>query len=228
MSQLQVMGRRIVHNTNKQTHTEKGNTMKTVTLKTLLSVATLAVVASAVVLLTTHAAPNTPPSASVTVVNTDANPVPVVQQGGVTLNGTVPVRAVDSSTAQPVVRGGAATSSTGIGPVVDLYTVPAGKLLVVEHVSARLSVVPGVKVLFGDFRGQRGDLPFSTGEIVLLPVFTGTSEPRNPQKDIYLVSQPVKFYVAAGDHVIAGFSQDLFDTEASVFCSFTGYLVDVP
>jgi hypothetical protein len=113
--------------------------------------------------------------------------------------------------------------------VVDLYTVPAGKLLVIEQVSARLAVVPGRKVLAVTLRNLNGGSPFASGDLTLLPVFTGLSEPRNlPRTDRWVVSQSVKYYVAAEDHVIADFTQDLFDSDAFIFCSFSGYLVDAP
>ena len=193
--------------------------------------------------LTLNAAPNTPPSASVTVVNTGANPVPVVQQGGVTLNGTpsvniansavspVPVRAVDSSTAQPVFQSRSVESSANTTPVAFfLYRVPAGKLLVVEHVSARVNVVPGVKILAGFMQDEFADSPFFGG-IELLPVFTGTNRPRDPsipQTDTYLVSQPVKFFVTGGDRFFISFFRDRDDGDATGNASFTGYLVDAP
>ena len=75
--------------------------------------------------------PQTPPSAPVTVVNRATNPVPVTGIVGVT-NTLVPVRLVQES----VEPGNNASRFS------DVYTVPAGERLVVEHFSCSMVLQP--------------------------------------------------------------------------------------
>src|SRR5215471_6009618 len=110
--------------------------MKTLIPRTGLNIAMVVLGITVAALLSSHSVP--PPDAGprVTVVNTPNNPVPIIQQGPVN------VKAVDSSTAQPVSVQVVASSTTGIGPSARVYTVPAGKRLVVQYLSSFVDVVP--------------------------------------------------------------------------------------
>jgi len=182
------------------------------------------------------AGPNAP--APVIVSNTSANPVPVVQQGpvsiagGVTISGTpnvtvgntaafpLPVQDVDRPTAEPVV--GTFVNASPFN-FINMYTVPVGKRLIVEHVSALLNVPTGVKVIDGQLNDLLGAGPI--GKLYLLPTFTGAS---SSTTDRYVISQPIKFYVAGGDTLQAVFDSFPSTQSLDAFCSFSGYLVDAP
>ncbi len=103
-------------------------------------------------------------AAAVQVVNTAANPVPVTGNVTASLSGPVtatvsgpltlasgstvtvgnsalnPVIVQDAATARQPVFGGNGCFFSGAGCAVDLYTVPAGYRLVVEHVSINIQV----------------------------------------------------------------------------------------
>lgn len=199
---------------------------------------------AAVILSPTRApAPQSPPSAPVTVVNTTANPVPVIQQGPVTLNGTpnvniantpnvnvantaaspVLVRSVDSGSAEPVEASVAFPSGRGTSVIAgSLYTVPAGKRLVVEHVSAVCSVRTGTRLEYASI----GTLPAGNGgpALYLIPVLTG---PSSLGGDSFVISQAVKFYVSAGEQLYVAAYETTVTDGVGTF-SFTGYLVNAP
>jgi hypothetical protein len=89
------------------------------------------------------AAANGPPNVSAMVVNTTANPVPVVQQGAATVSGNLTVAntaanpvpvTLQASTAQPV-RVKFDSNNFGVG-----YNVPAGKRLHITYYNASVSV----------------------------------------------------------------------------------------
>ena len=100
-----------------------------------------------------------PPQQDVTVVNTTAQPVPVAVQGtpSVAIQGTpsvtvgntnaqaIPTRRADEPALQPVQR--TALVIIGAGDQIEeatLYTVPAGKRLVIEEASVRAQLFAGV------------------------------------------------------------------------------------
>jgi hypothetical protein len=207
--------------------------MKSLIPRTRFNTAMLVITISAA--LSSYAAPPVPPNGpAVTVVNTLDNPVPVVQQGPVAISGNVNVansaaspvlvRAVDSSTVQPVAESGLAVASTNGQGTIALYAVPAGKRLIVEYVSAWFRVPVGKKVYVAYLAGEH--TPLRPIHLYLLPVFTGTDNTAVPPDDIYLVSQPVKYYVSAGHELGAGFL--LSNVQGLGDFQFTGYLVDAP
>jgi hypothetical protein len=108
-------------------------------MKRLLSVAVMVLMLFS--FGTVWAAPQTPPSAPVTVVNTTANPVPVT--GKVSIGSPVAV-SINSSATNPVFisNGGEPYSQDTVGSCngtncfIDFPEVPAGKRLVILHVGA--------------------------------------------------------------------------------------------
>ena len=79
------------------------------------------------------APPETPPSVNVTVVNPQANPVPVTGTVEVTKRSTIPVRLFASP--------GVDVGQTFFR-LANFYTIPAGKRLIVEHLSCALFLYP--------------------------------------------------------------------------------------
>jgi hypothetical protein len=77
----------------------------------------LAVASAAVALTPAQAGPQNPPSAPVTVLNTTANPVPVVQQGTTSVSGSV---TVNNTGANPV----PVTGSVGVSGAVSITGTP--------------------------------------------------------------------------------------------------------
>ena len=90
----------------------------------------LAVCALAIGAAWSVAQPQSPPSAPVTVVNQSTNPVPVTGIVSVTRN-IVPVRLYDNQTVEP---------GNTVARFSEFYTVPAGKRLIVEHISCSFAV----------------------------------------------------------------------------------------
>ena len=191
------------------------------------------------------AATTAPPTGSppggpfVTVVNTTANPVPVVQQGAVTLSGTPNVNVANTAASPALVRVVGTTTQPVVvtkyaGPALAglsalLYTVPAGKTLVVEYVSAWVTVGAGGKVYIGQLYNGNTASPLS-GQVFLIPTFTASADfGASDQVDQYVISQPLKYFVAGGDSIT--FSSHLDDgttSGSSATCTITGYLVDAP
>jgi hypothetical protein len=140
------------------------------------------------------------------------------------------VRDVDRSTAQPVsgfCNAYAPWEYPGLAKC-ELYTVPAGKRLVVETVSFRLVILTGQdvrEVVFGKNNTQSPRLEFGPGSYAVSP---GTPTADNILfEKLYSGSQALRFYLEEGEG-LAG--QDVY-TGASVMSypqsfGFSGYLVD--
>jgi hypothetical protein len=103
-------------------------TMKKISERLLL----LAVCALGFGTVWSAAQPQTPPSAPVTVVNQPTNPVPVTGVVNVTKT-IVPVRILETQSVELGVT---------IARFSDFYTVPAGKRLIVEHLSCSMFLYP--------------------------------------------------------------------------------------
>src|SRR5262245_29150809 len=161
-------------------------------------------------LLSVAKAPQAPPSAPVTVVNTTANPVPVVQQGALTINGTPNVNVANTAASPAIVRD---TDNPASEPVtltinqampndantlfVDLYTVPANKRLVIEYIHAHSALPVGdqcnIHVVFGS---HLLELPFAR--------LTTNNLIQDPPEN-WFAHLTVRLYVNSGEHVIANF-----------------------
>ena len=154
---------------------------------------------------------NTP---DVNVVNTTASPVPV--------------RDVDNPARQPFhaeAVGGFADGASTTGGLL-IPTVPAGKRLVIEHVSAFGTMLPTQKVINGGSDVIWAD-PFST----LIVQYHWHSQGSNADgsRDYFVASQLVRFYANPGAlrcfaerNSVAGANPD------SVTFTISGYLVDCP
>jgi hypothetical protein len=102
---------RLVQATNTD-FVQRGDTMKNV-----VRVVALAVASAAVALTPAYAGPQNPPSAPVTVVNTTANPVPVIQQGTTSISGSV---TVNNTSGNPV----PVTGSVAVAGAVSITGTP--------------------------------------------------------------------------------------------------------
>ncbi len=124
------------------------------------------------------------------------------------------VRDIDSPARDPVQLSPAELTS---------YTVPDGKLLIIEHVAGACAIPRGSggflnTLICGHVSAQGSEQCFN-----LVPVLTG-----NDSKDsFYAFSQPIRMYVAAGTRIF--FDSATAITHASgCRASISGYLVDAP
>jgi hypothetical protein len=133
-------------------------------------------------------------------------------------------RDVDRATAQPA-TGACSAFSNGIGTLkCALYTVPAGKRLVVETVSYRMTTASGTPIYFVNFGEDVGfaDLPFGTPNIFnVAPVFAYASG----GDTTYTGTQALRMYVDENKVFAAGGSRGGSVNYEQRF-SFSGYLVD--
>ncbi len=150
------------------------------------------------------------------VVNTPASPVPV--------------RDVDNPARQPFQAqavGGFADGASTTGDVT-ITTVPAGKLLIIEHVSVFGAMLPGQKMV-----RARLIIRWSTpgGSLVIRPPLVIRPQGSNADgtRDYFVASEPVRFY--AGDGLVSweaerDSSAGANPTGIDINCE--GYLVDCP
>jgi hypothetical protein len=179
------------------------------------------------------APPNNPQN--VKVVNTAADwlaPVPSAQSGtwnvGVTNTAASPVavRDVDNPAKQPFqaeVVGGFADGASTTGDII-IATVPAGKRLVIEYVSASGAMLHDQKVVRGEVAETLTLAPARWG-IQYTP--QGSNADRT--RDYFVATQPVRIYADPGSITcsaerdsVAGANPD------SVTFTISGYFVDCP
>lgn len=185
------------------------------------------------------AAPQVPPSAPVTVVNTPANPVPVTGSlgvsGTVSVSGTVPVtqsgtwsvevadplntKNIDEHGRNPFTVKASCSSSDSNFCSASMPPVPAGKRLVLEYVSGRMQV----NTLVGAVGVQDFSLlVVGTDTLLSLPAqFIGSHD----GTENYRVSERVVLFVEAGQVLKGEFSS--WETNMSGSALLSGYLVDL-
>ena len=183
-------------------------------------------------------APSAPAVQDVNVKNTASNPVPVVgtvnsaQSGpwSVSLNGTPTVSSAQVGswnvgiTGRPSVQLApsepvgqqlfGALSGSSATTYRQLYEVPAGKLLVLEYVSAQIGVPSGGRA-FVEFFG-------ATSKIYLPMSLQGSTG----STDVIVGSQPVRMYLPAGNTLWCSAYRTGIGG-GSYACDFAGYLVDM-
>jgi hypothetical protein len=174
---------------------------------------------------------------SVTVANTPSNPVPVQQQGTATVsvnNASIPITGtvkIDPSTVvhtsdanipafQPVEK---SSGTAGGGDLdADLYTVPAGKELVVDEITALMTVPTDTVDLTSYFYVL--DPAAQTAVIgASLPMITELDQ-IGPQP---YASEQTQFYAGPGTHVECHAQAEVV-VAMTMSCSFAGHLVDLP
>ncbi len=187
-----------------------------------LTAAGLAVLIAGMILGTPEVA-FAPPAMPVIVTNTPANPVPTAAQGTtavqITNTSPVAVRDVDNPARQPF----QAQDASGFSPqneALFLFSVPAGKRLVLEYVTASILVTSGRKAGFF----VRTTVTDANGVFHWMnPVPHGTFA--NVGWDVWVVSQPVRLYAAGGTQFLLGAFAD-GPGGGSATVTFSGYLVD--
>jgi hypothetical protein len=185
---------------------------------------------------TTSPAPQVPPSAPVTVVNTTTNPVPVVQQGALTINGTPNVNVANSAASPVLVR---SVDSGAVQPVqliveffivgtlfarTNFYTVPDGKRLVIEYFSSFIEPPTGQHVLRA-FVFTQNAAGGTTGELYAPLQFNGSD---GVGFDSFTSGGLVKAYVEAGGKVTGQIDRDTSDGVTLGTITVSGYLINVP
>ena len=204
----------------------------------------LAIMAITLALPRAHAAPASPPGPSVTVANTTTDPVPVVQQGTTTVSGSVSITGTPTVNVANFPAGSGTVNvsstpnaplfvrdvdngrqpfqqsitgrSTGDGVQATFDVVPAGKRLVIEFVSALMSLPTGQKIAFAAVSGNNAHyLTFS-------PLSTLNGEDR------FVISQPMRLYLNAGENPVVFFTRAAITGDVKIDASISGYLIDAP
>lgn len=178
-----------------------------------------------------------PPTQDVNVVNTPSvnvtnTPTVNAQQSGVWsvgIAGTAAVhvvnesdspvlgRDVDEPARHPLQRGVQLASAAGQGTATAEFTVPANNRLVIEYVSARISLTEGHLHWFS-VRTAAGD---STGTHFFAPM----SIPNLP--DFYTISQQTRLYAGPGTTVTIEARRTINFGADSGSAGISGYLVDM-
>lgn len=109
---------------------------------------------------------------------------------------------------------------------VNAYVVPAGKRLVVEHVSAFLGVPPDQKSFFVIYTRLAGMLEPHTLVAHDQGVMTNTYVAGT--KAIFVASQPTRFYADPGTEILMLVRRTSADGTAGGHMVMSGHLVDVP
>ena len=193
--------------------------------KSLLALAGALALVGAVSLLaplTGHGQPETVgPTKPVLVVNSQSQPVPVTGTISVGNLGDapLPVRDVDSPGRQPVTAEG---SCSGSGCTATVYTVPAGKRLIVEYASITANIPVGKVArwrLFTNNAGQQGaELNFPlTQPPAIFGILSQTT-----------AGQQVRLYAEAGSEVRMNGTTSDNATPSNYIFAISGHLVDVP
>jgi len=172
----------------------------------------LTIIAAALLVSPAHADPK------VIVVNTTNNPVPVQLASG--SNAPVIVRAVDSPAPQPFQTRTNITLAAGVfGALPSLFTVPAGKRLVLEFASTSVFMPSGqpIRILHVGINNP------SVANADIYPTFRLTAS----GDDIYSGSQLIRLYVEPGQEVLVDFERPTTTGTASANVTLSGYFVDV-
>jgi hypothetical protein len=184
-------------------------------------------------------APQVPPSAPVTVVNTPANPVPVTGSlgvsGTVSISGTVPVtqsgtwnvgvagtlntKNIDERGRNPFSVTVQCSDGSGNSCVASTPPVPAGQRLVLEYVGGGIQVNTTAGTV-----GVQGFVLFIDGtstELALPPRFIGSAS----GTENYGVSERVLMFAEAGQVLKVQFSG--WNAHIGGFALLSGYLIDL-
>jgi hypothetical protein len=193
------------------------------------------------------------PDTPVSVTNTTASPVPVTGSVSVTgsvtgtVTGTVGLAPgtsvmIDSTVGDPVrvrnvndaiqpVHASTSCLATTIGCLPTIYTVPAGKRLVIEYASMSVCILPGQSATLG--------VTTTTGGKTVTHFLNGTPPAVGPgtfaigcngalPSSSVATGQQVKIYADAGSSVFLEADRSNTVGNAGFSISISGYLVDVP
>ena len=169
-----------------------------------------------------QAVPTPPSPSNVNVVNTpNVNVVNAPSQPVPTKNVDNAARHAFTATASDAFLSG------GFEQLLDVATVPQGKRLVVEQVSAEY-------VLFNanDFRRISAGLQTTTGGVTTDYVFRGgfanfTVDINQNVNAVYVASSQMRSYADAGTTLRVIFRRDYYSETGQITASLSGYLIDV-
>jgi hypothetical protein len=165
------------------------------------------------------------PPGEVKVINSSAQPVPTVLTNTPTMkvksdtNNPVFIQDVDNPARQPFQQKLNFNIADGFSEVcMPIATVPAGKRLIIEYVSARVTIPGGHKLrALNVFTHLNGDFAYHH----LVPT------PTNVFNE-YVVGQTVRLYADPNTQVNICAARDNGDGIAPVLATISGYLVDLP
>ena len=141
----------------------------------------------------------------------------------------VPVRDVDNPGRKPLCKHEAVAfgvsdtlESTGV-----MFTVPAGKLLVIEYVSVHAFMPAGQKIrgfIYAVDSPPGGDDPLNPNYALVFSPQGGPFQPGST--DLFVVGQPMRLYAEAGKQIQALFARSDDSGTGVLAVDFCGYLVD--
>ena len=151
----------------------------------------------------------------------------------IVINGpTEPVPTRDVTPHQPIQAEAVAQLGTLTGPTnFTLFTVPAGKALVVEHFSSEVGIASTASVNryvlgIAPNPGEPGNSSFAH---YIAPTYHSPCGTCGGGTELFVASQPIRMYVNAGHALVVNitFSSGVGSSGFGFF-AVTGYLVDVP
>lgn len=186
------------------------------------------------------AVPNNPPSAPVTVVNTDANPVPVTGNFGISgtadvnVTNTVPVTgtvAIDNMKEPASIEASCTVNGVEAACYSDDFDVPDGKRLTIEYFSCQGTDLPeGASLTCGIAKTTSYIDPpsSSSGRVLAL-----STSPTSTGGYLMSMGQSVKLYAESSGNVRNAISFDCLvnnpsDNYVSIRFFITGFYEDVP
>jgi hypothetical protein len=172
----------------------------------------------AFVLVAPHRAEAGKPASDVVVINDPTQPIPT--------------RDVDTPATQPIQAQAVAPLGTLTGPAnFVLFTVPAGKRLVVEYFSSQVGIASTASVdryalVIAPDPGQPGNASFAH---YVAPAFHSPCGTCAGTTELFVASQPIRMYVDTGQALVVNISfSGAVGPSGFGFFGFSGYLVDVP
>lgn len=152
-----------------------------------------------------------------------ASIVSLLALSGAGYSQTVPVTSVNTQPVQP--SDFLQFSSIGTGPQ-SLYTVPAGKRLVVEYVSANILLPSGQTVAYF-FLGAANptDLFTAIAGHYLAPAYQSPCGDCAQSSTSFVISQSLNLYVEPGQALTVGIVKSSFDAGGFAFVQVTGHLI---
>jgi hypothetical protein len=187
-----------------------------------------------------------PAGLDVNVTNTPANPVPVTGSITGSVTGTVglspnasvfvnnpatdPVRVRSVNDGIQPVQAHASCTTNALGCLPNIYTVPAGKRLVIEYVSAEACLLPGVAALFS--------ISTSVGGQYVTHYLPGTPPANSPgsvqfgcnasPSSFVTAGAQVRIYADAGTTIQGEAARNPVTGVINADLAISGYLIDVP
>ena len=145
----------------------------------------------------------------------------------------VPTRDVDNPVRQPVQASRAVGTGFLTGPAnFVLFTVPAGKHLIVEHFSSQVGIASETSVnryvlSIAPDPNQPGNTTF--GHFLAPTYHLPCGYTCQGDTELFIASQPIRMYVDAGHALVVNISfTGAVGPYGFGFFAVTGYLVDVP